>query len=109
VLPPPLSESQWDREVSASAVPAATLFWAEWCIPCRTVLPYFEQAAASREGRAFLRTVNVDENPGLARRYAVVGLPTLLLFRGGAEVGRRVGLIPEERLTAILDGLVSSP
>ena len=74
-------------------------------MPCRTVLPYFERAASRAEGRVRLGIVDVDREPDLAQRYAVQGLPTLLFLRGGAEVMRRVGLIPEDKLTALVDGL----
>jgi thioredoxin 1 len=100
-----LVESRWDKDVLAAPRPVAVLFWAGWCVPCRTVLPFFEAAAGAYEGRVVLGTVDVDANQRLARRYAVVGLPTLLVFRGGQEVVRRVGLLPEEKLEAILSGL----
>jgi thioredoxin 1 len=102
------SESRWEKEVLGAARPVAALFWADWCIPCRTVLPYFEAAAAGHEGHVRLGTVNVDENQRLARRYAVVGLPTLLVFRDGQEVVRRVGLVSEEKLAEILADLANA-
>jgi thioredoxin 1 len=86
----------------------AVLFWADWCVPCRTVLPYYDHAAAAHEGRVRLATVNVDENELLTRRYGVVGLPTLLVFREGKEIVRRVGLIGEEKLYGILDAATAA-
>lgn len=97
-----LTASRWDEDVLSSPVPVAVSFWAEWCLPCRTVEPAL--TAAAREFRQRLRVgrVNGDEEPELLRRYAIRGLPTLLVLAGGREVARRVGLMTTGRLLSLL-------
>ncbi len=75
-------------------------FWAPWCGPCRTMSAVLEQLAGDLAGRAQLAKVNVDEEPELADRHAVQGIPTLILFSDGREVGRVVGLAPRQALEA---------
>jgi len=101
-----LTERQWDDVVAGSPVPLVALFWAEWCMPCRSVMPYYEVAAARWEGRARLGKIDADANRRLVQRLDIRGLPTLVVFRGGQEVARRVGLIPEEHLQEVLEAAV---
>jgi thioredoxin 2 len=68
-------------------------FWAPWCGPCRAMAPMFEQAAGELAGKARFVKVNVDEQQALASRYGIRAIPTLVLFRGGAEVKRHSGAL----------------
>jgi thioredoxin 2 len=92
----------FDEEITAS-VPVLVDFWAPWCGPCRTVSPAVEQVARDNAGRLKVVKLNVDEAPALSERFAIRGIPLLALFRGGAEVDRRVGAIPPAQLRAWLD------
>jgi thioredoxin 1 len=76
-------------------------FWAEWCGPCRAVAPVLEAVAAER-GVELLK-VNVDENPGLAARYEVRSIPTILFVEDGEVVDRVVGAAPRARFEKILE------
>jgi thioredoxin 1 len=78
-------------------------FTAAWCAPCRVIVPHLEAVAARYEGRLRVAKCDADENPALAARYEVRGLPTLLLFKGGEVVGQLVGAVPRPRIEALVD------
>jgi thioredoxin 2 len=73
--------------------------WAPWCGPCRYVSPVLEELAREFAGRLKVVKVNVDDNPGLARRFDALSIPTLVVLRGGRVVERIVGALPKRDLT----------
>jgi len=77
-------------------------FWAEWCGPCRAIAPVLEDLADASEGRVTLMKVNVDENHGLAVRYGIQSIPTILFFKEGAVVDRVLGAAPKDLLRDIV-------
>ncbi len=81
--------------------------WAPWCGPCRVVGPSLEQLAGELAGQVKLVKVNVDEAPGVQRRFAVQGIPTLVVLRDGREVGRKVGAAPVAELRSWLQSLTA--
>jgi len=97
------TDDNWEQEVLASDLPVAVGFYAEWCVPCRTVSPSLEGSAAGLVGRMRVGCLNVDENPRVTARYKVQGLPTLLVFDRGEPVERRVGLMAREYLFGLLE------
>jgi thioredoxin 2 len=98
---PWLTEADDDRfaEQVRGPLPVLVDLWAPWCGPCRTVSPAVEHAARSFAGQLKVLKVNVDDAPGVARRFTVRGVPTLLMLRDGAEVARQVGAVPAAALT----------
>ena len=74
--------------------------WAPWCGPCRFVSPILEELAREHAGRLKIVKVNVDENPGLSRRYDAMSIPTMLVMRGGKVEDRIVGAAPKDALWA---------
>ncbi len=76
---------------AGSDLPLAVDFWAPWCAPCRAMAPAFEQAAAHLEPRARFGKVNTDDEQALAGRFAIRGIPTIIIFRGGREAARQSG------------------
>lgn len=66
-------------------------FWAPWCGPCRMIAPVIEEVAAEFDGRAVVGKVDVDEEPGLAQRFGVMSIPTLIILKGGKVVEQAVG------------------
>lgn len=87
-------------EAVRTKVPVLVDLWATWCGPCRTVAPAVERAAHELAGELKVVKVDVDQAPGVAARYQVQSIPTLLLLRGGKVVARQVGALPADQLLA---------
>ena len=93
-----VTNADFDARVMARAGLSVVDFWAEWCGPCATMSAYAEFLAKDFAGQLAVFALDVDENPATAERFTVMGLPTLLFLRDGAEVGRQVGLLTYEAL-----------
>ena len=78
-------------------------FWASWCGPCRMLAPMVEALGEKYEGKALVGKVNVDEEQELAIRYGVMSIPTVIFFKNGEEIDRKVGVMPESEFAAVLD------
>jgi thioredoxin 2 len=89
--------------VEASVVPVLVDLWAPWCGPCRMVSPALEKLAGEMAGRVKLVKVNVDEAPGVANRFSVQAIPTLVVMKGSHEVVRQTGAAPEHALRGSLE------
>ncbi|HMU80181.1 MAG TPA: thioredoxin [Microthrixaceae bacterium] len=86
-----LTESTFDEEVASSTEPVLVDFWAEWCGPCKMVAPILEEIATEQAGKVRVAKVNVDENPGLATKFNVMSIPTMIVFKDGQEAQRLIG------------------
>ena len=86
-----LTDTTFDEEIGASDVPLIVDFWAEWCGPCRMVAPVLEQIASENQGKVRLAKLNVDDAPGIAQRFGIMSIPTLLVFKDGQAKKRIVG------------------
>ena len=93
-----LSQTNFDQEVLQSPTPVLVDLWAAWCGPCRMLAPVVETLAGQYAGKLKVGKVNVDDHPQVAARYGIMNIPTLLLFKGGQEVDRIVGVVPKEEL-----------
>ena len=82
--------------------PVLVDFWATWCGPCRMIAPVIEEIAAEFEGKAVVGKVDVDEEPGLAQRYGIMSIPTLIVFKGGKVVEQAVGARSKADVAAML-------
>ena len=100
-----LNESNFEAEVLNSAQPVLVDFWAEWCGPCKMLAPVLDEIATEQADRAKVAKVNVDENPGLAARYGIQSIPTLLYFAGGEVRHQSVGVAGKKTIVANLEGL----
>ena len=78
-------------------------FWASWCGPCRMLSPVIDGLDKKYEGKAVIGKVNVDEEQELAIRYGVMSIPTVIFFKNGQEIGRKVGVMGDKAFSDILD------
>ena len=97
-----VTESTFEQEVLGSETPVLVDFWAEWCGPCHAVSPVLERIVAEREGELKLVKVNIDEEQELARRYGIMSIPAMILFKEGEPAAAAVGAQPKGALERAL-------
>ena len=102
-----LTDATFDEHVASSDVPVLVDFWAEWCGPCKQIAPILEEIATEQEGKLKIAKLNIDENLDVTRRFEVMSIPTLLLFKDGQPVQRLIGAKPKgallQEISAYLD------
>ncbi len=87
-----LNDANFEEMILKASVPALVDLWAPWCAPCRMVAPVVEELAADYQGKAVIGKLNVDENPGIASRYGVTSIPTLIFFKDGEARDQMIGV-----------------
>lgn len=97
------TEADWDQQVLQSDQPVLVDFWATWCGPCRQIAPTIDALAEEYHGKAKVGKLDVDSNGGVAMKYRVQGIPTLLLFKGGQLVATKVGAAGKADIQKMLD------
>ncbi|MEI7905709.1 MAG: thioredoxin [Candidatus Firestonebacteria bacterium] len=92
------TDANFDAEVLKSKTPVLVDFWAEWCGPCRMLGPTIEELAKEYAGKVKVGKVNVDENPGIASKYSIRSIPTVMIFKNGTILDQMVGVQPKEAI-----------
>jgi thioredoxin 1 len=93
-----VTDQDFDRTVLASETPVLVDFWAEWCVPCHMVSPVVEEIGEEAGETLKVAKLNIDENPEATRRYGVMSIPSLILFKDGEEVARVIGARPKDAI-----------
>jgi thioredoxin 1 len=93
-----LDDATFDEHVKTAEVPVLVDFWAEWCGPCKMIAPVLEEIAAEQAGKLEIAKLNIDENLDVTRRFDVMSIPTLILFKDGEPKVRLIGAKPKGQL-----------
>lgn len=101
-----LNDRNFEAEVLKSAIPVLVDFHATWCGPCKSLAPIVDQLATEYKGRAKFAKVDIDEAPGVASSFGIMAVPTLILFKGGREVGKMTGFKPKPELEKALKSVL---
>jgi len=103
-----LTEQTFDEALAAAEGVWMVDFWASWCGPCRAIAPVLEELAKSSKGSVTLAKVNVDEQPGLAARYGIRSIPTVLFVKDGKVVDQVIGAVPRAQVQAKITQLAGA-
>jgi len=101
-----ITSENFDEKVINSSVPVLIDFWAEWCGPCKQLMPTIDKVAGDYKGKVLVGKVNVDNERDIAAKYNVRGIPNLLIFNSGEPQEQLVGNVPEKQITDILNKFI---
>ena len=93
-----LTDATFDENVKGSDVPVLVDFWAEWCGPCKMITPVLEEIAEEQAGKVRIAKLNIDDNLDVTRRFDMMSIPTLILFKDGEPAARLIGAKPKAAL-----------
>ena len=100
--PFPLNEETFDRTLKESEIPVFVDFYADWCAPCKAIAPVIDELARTYQGKALLAKLDTDRSPRVMERLGIRGIPTVIVFKGGAEFARQTGAVPKKVLEELL-------
>ncbi|MDD5429067.1 MAG: thioredoxin [Candidatus Omnitrophica bacterium] len=101
-----VTQENFAKEVMGSALPVLVDFWAPWCMPCKIISPAIDKIAGEMKGEIRVMKVNVDESPEIATELSILNIPTLILFKGGQEIARIIGVNSKEAIENKIKSLI---
>lgn len=96
-------EAEFNDKVLSGKGVALVDFWAEWCGPCKMLGPVVDEVAGELDGKVLVGKVNIDEEMNVAKKFSVMSIPTVIVFKDGKEVNRSVGLVPKQKLLSMVE------
>lgn len=102
-----VTTATWDKEVLQSSDLVMVDFWAVWCGPCRMIAPSVEELAKEYKGKIKVVKLNTDENPDIASRYKIMGIPTIMFFKNGQKLDQVVGAVPKPQLKSKVESFIA--
>ncbi len=99
-----VNDTNFEQEVINADGPVLVDFWAEWCGPCRSLLPVVEEIAGEMTGKVKIVKINIDEAPETPGKFGLRGVPTLMIFKEGKVIDTRVGGLPKAQLISWIEG-----
>jgi thioredoxin 1 len=101
-----ITAANFESEVVNSSIPVLVDFWAEWCVPCKMIAPVVSDLAKTYEGRVKVASVDVDAENELASRFDIVSIPTLILFKDGQALRKKLGAVPKHEIEGLFRDLI---
>jgi thioredoxin 1 len=98
-----VTDDNFEDDVLKASGPVVVDFWAEWCGPCRQIAPALEEIAAEKGGAISIVKLNIDDSPVTTGKYGVRGIPTLILFKDGKVVSKKMGAMPKSKILEWID------
>lgn len=98
-----ITDATFESEVLGASTPVVVDFWAPWCGPCRKLGPVLDEVSEEFKEKIKIVKINTDENLKTAKEYSIIGLPSLLIFKGGQAVERLVGLMPKSSIVSNIE------
>jgi len=93
-----VTDANFEQEVLKSDLPVLVDYWAVWCAPCRLIAPLVEEIAEEQEGQVKVAKMDVDSNPGVATKFGIRSIPTLMIFKNGEVVDQIIGAVPKSMI-----------
>ena len=101
-----VADSTFEEQVLKSESPVMVDYWAEWCGPCKMIAPILDEIADEYQGKLTIAKLNIDENQETPQKYAVRGIPTLMIFKDGEVAATKVGAVSKSQLSAFIDSAI---
>lgn len=101
-----LTQDNFEKEITKSVKPVLVDFWAPWCMPCKLIAPIVEKLALEMKDKVSVLKANVDESPDIATELSIMNIPTLVLFKGGKEALRIIGVNSKEAIEAKINSVL---
>jgi thioredoxin 1 len=101
-----VTDNNFEEVVLQSDKPVLVDFWAEWCGPCRMISPIVAELSEDYDGKAVITKMDVDNNPGIAAKFGIRNIPTILFFKNGEVADKQVGAVPKSILASKIDALL---